>query len=281
MAQDPVKIRRYSTAEEFLRMLGPWLLENETETNVVFSVAELLATGDHPFRPPFYYAALEAAGRIVGCALRAPPDGLGLSTLQPGVAKQLVADVAVQHRDLQGVSAPDATALEFADEWVAERGGSWRIRYEWTLFRLDDVATPRAAAGRLRLPESRDWPALLEWAPRYARDVDAPLDVDRFFGEMARRGCLYVWDDNGAKCVVAMSGRTPHGRRISAVYTPDEFRCRGYAANAVAAACRIALADGSEFCVLFADREPSLPSRVYRRVGFAPVQDQLVIDLLP
>ena len=83
MAQDPVKIRRYSTAEEFLRMLGPWLLENETETNVVFSVAELLATGDHPFRPPFYYAALEAAG----IAVAATPAEIG-TTLQRAMESQ-------------------------------------------------------------------------------------------------------------------------------------------------------------------------------------------------
>lgn len=280
MSAEPVTIERYPTAEAFLRALGPWLLERETETNVMFSVAELLAAGDHPFKPPFYYAGIESSGRLVGCALRAPPDGLGVSALPPGVAEQLAADVAEQQPDLQGVSGPDATAAEFARAWVAARGGTWRIRYEWTLFRLESVVSPRRAAGRLRLSEPRDWPALRAWAPRYARDVNAPLDVERFFGEMARRDCLYVWDDDGARCVVAMSGRTQNGRRVSAVYTPDEFRRRGYAANAVAAACEIALGDGASFCVLFADREPSLPSRVYRRVGFEPIEDHLVIDLL-
>ena len=148
------------------------------------------------------------------------------------------------------------------------------------MFRLTRVIAPRPAAGRLRLPEPRDWPALRAWAPRYERDVNAPLDVQGFFQEMARRGCLYVWDDGGAKCVLAMSGRTPNARRISAVYTPNEFRRNGYAANAVAAACEIALADDASFCVLFADREPSQPSRVYRRVGFEPVENHLVIDFI-
>ena len=273
-------VKRYSTAEEFLRELGPWLLERETEANVILSVAELLAAGDHPFRPPVYYAGIEMSGRAIGCALRPPPDVLGLSALPEGVAGLLVEGIGAEHPDLQGVSGPDAGVLEFARAWVATFGGAWRVRYEWTLFRLTQVVMPPAVNGGLRHAEPHDWPALRQWAPRYERDVNAPLDVVGFFEEMARRGCLYVWDDDGAKCVLAMSGRTPNGRRVSAVYTPDEFRRNGYAANAVAAACETALADGSSFCVLFADREPSQPSRIYRRVGFEPVENHLVVDLI-
>ncbi len=281
MSAESPRVERFATAGAFLGALRPWLLEHEIQTNVIFAVAELLATGDHPFGEPIYYASVESPAGVVGCALRPPPDVLCLSALPSGTAGLLVPGVAGEHPDLQGVSGPDATVLEFARAWVAARGGGWRVRYEWTLFRLRSVVAPQPAPGRLRLSERNDWPALRAWAPRYARDVNAPLDVGRFFDEMARRECLYVWDDGGAKCVLAMSGRTPNGRRVSAVYTPDEFRRNGYAANAVAAACEIALADRAEFCVLFADREPSLPSRVYRRVGFEPVENHLVIDLLP
>jgi hypothetical protein len=277
----PLTVERFTSATAFLDAVEPWLLDNEVDANVVYSVARLLASGDHPFGQPVYYAAVKSAARIVGCALRPPPDTLCLSGLPAGGASRLVDGVAALYRELDGVSGPENTALEFARAWTRVRGGRWQARHRWTLFHLDHVREPSPAPGRLRLAEQRDWPVLRRWAPRYARDVNTRVDVDRFFDQMFRRGCLYVWEDTGPKCVVAVSGVTPNARRISAVYTPDEFRSRGYAANAVASACREALHDGSAFCVLFADREPSPPSRIYRRIGFEPLDDHLVIDLIP
>ena len=78
--------------------------------------------------------------------------------------------------------------------------------------------------------------------------------------------------------MVAEANKTPNSVSFSGVYTPDEFRNRGYASNAVAGATQLALDRGRKFCALFADRELATPMRIYRSVGYRPLRDHLYIE---
>jgi uncharacterized protein len=272
-------VERYPTAAEFLAAAGDWLARAEAENNLVFSVARLLLAPGHPFHEPFYLAAVKQGAAVVGCALCAPPDSLDLTDLPSGAVRALVDSVARLHPRLPAVGGPQASALEFARAWVRECGGAWQVRHSWRLFRLERVRTPRKTRGELRLAEQRDWPQLERWAPHYAQELRTVVDVTAVFARWLARGSLFVWDDDGAKCAVGLAGHTPNGARVSAVYTPPEFRSRGYASNAVAGVARRALDGGVRFCVLFADREAPTPARIYRSVGFEPLRDYLSIDL--
>jgi GNAT superfamily N-acetyltransferase len=274
-----VRLKRYSGAREYLAAVEPWLRAAEPDNNVLLSLARLLKSDDHPFREPYFYAALFAGDRIVGTALRPPPDQLELSSMPEGAARLLVADAAAVYPRLHAVAGPPAPALEFAESWVAARGGAWRLRHRWSLHVARTVSAPRPCAGFLRRGTDGDGPLLGEWGARYGRELDAPVDVPAFFARMLRRGSLFVWDHDGPRCAVAVAGFTPNGARIAAVYTPEEYRNRGYASNAVAAVTRELLDAGREFCVLFADFEHETPMRIYRSLGFQPLRDNLLIDI--
>jgi GNAT superfamily N-acetyltransferase len=272
-------VRLHRGASQFLSAARDWLLEREAENNIVLSIAHLLTTADHPFREPFYLASITERGKLVGCGVAAPPDGIELTELPEGAAAELVPGLAGARPDLPWVGAARRVALEFAHAWAAKVGGNWQLRHEWMEFRLDEVVAPRAAPGRLRLGNSADWPLLRTWAPGYAADTNTPVDVSGFLERRLRRRELHVWDHDGAKSFVTMSGNTPNAVQISSVYTPREFRGNGYASNAVAAASQGALAAGASFCVLFADPEPAQPARIYRSIGYRPIRDHLVIVL--
>jgi predicted GNAT family acetyltransferase len=79
--------------------------------------------------------------------------------------------------------------------------------------------------------------------------------------------------------MLSITNKTPNGVAISAVYTADAFRGRGYASNAVAAASQRELDLGRKFCTLVADREPSAAIRIYQRVGFRRLREHLLVDL--
>jgi GNAT superfamily N-acetyltransferase len=279
MPNVPLEVEHFGSAADFLREVGPWLLASEADNSVLLSIVYLLAGGDHPFQPPFYLTAVKQAGRILGCAVRPPPDQLDLTALPPGAGELLIGGVAALYPTLHMVAGPPDTALEFASAWTRERGGDWRIRYKWTLLAVHAVSPPPAAPGRLRLAEEADLPIVREWARAYARETNAHIDVTAFYERRVRRQSLYLWDDAGAKCMVAEANRTPNSVSISGVYTPDEFRNRGYASNAVAGATQLALDRGRKFCALFADRELATPMRIYRSVGYRPLRDHLYIDL--
>jgi ribosomal protein S18 acetylase RimI-like enzyme len=269
----------FANAPEFLAAVEPWLLEREAENNVVLSVARLIAQGDHPFKEPYMFAAVLDGGDVVGAALRPPPDQLELSSMPAGAATLLTDAAARLYPDLSAVSGPPGPALEFADAWSARSGRAWRLRYRWGLHVARDVVPPRPCEGYLRVGSPAEAPLLAEWGERYGRELDSKVDVPAFFARMLRRGSLYLWDHGGPRSLVAVSGITPRGARIAAVYTPEEYRNRGYASNAVATVTRALIDGGREFCTLFAEIEHATPLRIYRSIGFHQLRENLLIEL--
>jgi GNAT superfamily N-acetyltransferase len=275
-----LQIERFASAADFLRAAGPWLLAREADCSGVLSIVHLLTTDDHPFQEPFYLAAVKSAGQIVGCAVRPPPDQLDLTTMPRGAAALLTGGIAETYPDLKMVAGPPAAAREFARAWVRLSGGDWRIRHRWTLLALDGaVRALPSVPGFLRAATDEDLPIVHEWARGYGQETNSHVDVAAFYERRLRRRSLYIWDDEGARCMVAEANRTPNSVSISGVYTPSEIRNRGYASSAVAAATQNALDRGCKFCALFADSELATPINIYRKVGYRRLRDHVYVDL--
>ena len=134
-----LSIERYSSAAQFLAEAGPWLAAREPENNLVFGLAQLLATGDHPFEEPVLLACVKEDGRVAGCAVRPPPDHLDVTALPPGAAALLAEQAAEYCPGLTSVGGPPAAAREFARTWVERQGGYWRMVHHWSWFVLRAV----------------------------------------------------------------------------------------------------------------------------------------------
>src|SRR6185437_10046361 len=82
------------------------------------------------------------------------------------------------------------------------------------------------------------------------RDEDVERQVQRRL-ESSAAG-FRLWAGRGATVALCgFSGRTPHGIRIGPVYTPPEYRGRGYGTSLVADVSAELLASGIAFCFLF------------------------------
>jgi predicted GNAT family acetyltransferase len=73
--------------------------------------------------------------------------------------------------------------------------------------------------------------------------------------------------------MASYGGPTPNGLRIGSVYTPPEYRRRGYASACTAATCEFILASGRSFATLFTDLANPTSNRIYQAIGFEPVCD--------
>ena len=83
---------------------------------------------------------------------------------------------------------------------------------------------------------------------------------------------IYLWEDDEVVSMAGYNGPTPHGIRVSAVYTPPEHRGRGYARACTAALSQILL-DSYQFCFLFTDRANATSNYIYQQIGYKPVCD--------
>ena len=274
-----MKICRHLNARSFLDRTEHWLLNSEAEYNVILSVAHLLLTHDHPFQEPIYLASVEQDRLVVGCAVLPPPDGLTLTTLPRAAVSLLVNDLAEYCDDLPDVAGPQREVTEFGKRWAKKRAvqASEPHRSRW--YALEKVVDPVSPAkGELRLATLADLDLVQSWASSYARDVGASVDVHAYFERRIRTNSLYLWDDEGPRALVAVSGLTPTAARVSGVYTPPEFRRRGYATATVAAVSRAVLETGRRMCVLFADQTDPTPNSIYQRIGYRPICETVGIQ---
>lgn len=121
------------------------------------------------------------------------------------------------------------------------------------------------------------------WVAAFAIETRAQVGASRTLDTRLPAGSLTLWRDaRGTPVALAGWAREVNGtRRIGPVYTVEEHRRRGYGAAVTAAACRRALDAGTKQLLLYADIDNPTSNTLYRRLGFAPVEDRTTLRFTP
>ena len=136
----------------------------------------------------------------------------------------------------------------------------------------------------MRPAERADRPLLIAWIEAFFQEAlgesTLPDDsVDRWLAGHGRT--LFLWEDGDLRVSLCGAGSlTPHGIRVGPVYTPPEYRGRGYASNLVAQVSQAQLDAGRTFVTLFTDLANPTSNKIYMDVGYEPVIDVDRIDFV-
>ena len=90
-------------------------------------------------------------------------------------------------------------------------------------------------------------------------------------------GEMFLWEDAEPRAMAASARPTRRGIAVNSVYTPVEWRGRGYATSCVARLSELLLSEGREFCVLYTDLANATSNAIYARIGYRPVVDSVVM----
>lgn len=274
------RIHRHDDARSFLERSEAWLLQHEAENNLILGLARSLVDSIEPYRPPLYWATVEEGEEVVGSAFRTPPFKLGLTRMPSDALPALAADAADLYDAIPGILGPQSEARAVAEEWARLKSVGIREGMRQRIYQLDQVLPPaHDPPGRLRPATASDLPLLTEWLAGFAADAgvqshDPATDAERFVS----RGSIFFWEAERPMSMAGWAGRTPHGVRVSAVYTPPEQRGRGYATSTVAALSHRLLASGARFCFLYTNLANPTSNEIYQRIGYRPICD--VVDYL-
>jgi predicted GNAT family acetyltransferase len=66
--------------------------------------------------------------------------------------------------------------------------------------------------------------------------------------------------------------------RVAPVYTPKQLRGRGYAGAVTAAVSQAALDAGAAEVSLFTDLANPTSNALYQRLGYRPLEDQVILE---
>lgn len=261
------------------------MLTREAEHNLMLGLTRSLLK--NPSEVPPYHALVLKNGQAIAAALRTPPYNLLLSHIADEDALGLLAFNVLNHyKTLPGVHGTQAKTFALIWEQIAKQVPF--LAANQRLYRLDSVNLPTGIAGQMRFATDSDHDLLLQWIGAFYADIE---DDDERTPEQNQRVLDRFTPDNGAGIVlwevdgqpVSMAGYnspTPHGIRISSVYTPPEHRAHGYASACVAHLSQYLLENGFEFCCLYTDLSNPTSNHIYQQIGYTPVVDVDIYEFI-
>ncbi|WP_436774295.1 GNAT family N-acetyltransferase [Yinghuangia sp. YIM S09857] len=239
---------------------------------------------------PVYGWWSDDAGDVAGAFVHTPPFPMLLTptveaALEP-LAEALM-ERAVPGAATLGVNARGAVADAFAQVWTARTGAVARVVQSQRLFRLGTLTPPDPApAGRARDAERSDIPVLADYVRHYqVESSPEAMASDEIAAHVEMRlvhGGYTLWERDGD--LVSFAGQTPAiagAARVGPVYTPPEHRGHGYGTAVTAARTATALASGADEVLLFTDLANPTSNNIYRKIGYEPVEDRVILAFDP
>lgn len=269
-----MQFRRFDHVKEFWQYAQNYLLQYEAEHNALLGVLHTLL--HYPERYPElpHLALVQNSGEILAIALRTPPNNLLLSKVQDLNALNLIAQ-DLQHEPLSGVNGLVAEAEAFVKIWHTLTGQSYQKDFEARIYQLTQVDPVTTVKGHLRLATPGDRPVLLKWFAAFNAETDVVSDdeIERRVDVELKRQSTYLWEDGIPVSMIGGRQFSATAARIAPVYTPPEYRRKGYATAGVAALSQKLLEQGCDRCFLFADLANSTSNAIYQKIGYRPICD--------
>jgi predicted GNAT family acetyltransferase len=271
-----MQLRRFNNIREFWHQAQDYLLEHEAEHNLLLGISHTLLHYPDRYPDPPYLAIAETKGKILAVAIRTPPYKLILSKAQDLNALSLIAqDLQDYPQQLPGVSGLVTEVETFLQAWQTLTGKFYRRVMEMRIHQLTQVEPVATVSGDLRLATQSDRPLLLEWFTKFAAEVGEVVsqDAEQAVNTGLKRQSIYLWSDGIPVSWASGSQSLPAAARIGPVYTPPEYRGKGYATACVAALSQKFLNQGCHSCFLFTDLANPTSNHIYQKIGYHPICD--------
>jgi GNAT superfamily N-acetyltransferase len=272
------RVRTHAEAGDALERAGALLAQHPVECNLHLTL--LHERVEQP--EPGHYWTVADGDAVVGLAMQSPPTRPLLLTPMPGAAVEAVADAMASKASepaggLPGVVAEAGVAARFAGAWAERRRVVARPREGGRLYRLDGLADSPVAAGSLRPAHEGDAGLLLDWARAFDEQTgnDPGIAAAALRRRLASRRA-FVWEDTDLVSMACATEPVAGVSRIGYVYTPPEWRRRGYASALVAQLSRQVLETEAGTCILFTELHNPTSNGIYRRIGYQAVAETLI-----
>ncbi len=269
---------RYSNAEDFERDTKEILMRHEIQNNLFFrNIGNGLGRED--CSGMVMATVRDSAGAILLTAIRTIPFPLLIyatdNTPQEQAADFLAASLYRSGTDVDLVMSEKDLAERFCRATCRLSGRTYARSEGLALYILDEVRPLALPEGAFRRAEEKDLYFLPYW---YADFVTACRlgGYDLGQGAAAARAQIegeaaYLWEDGIPVSLAATVRHTSDCAFIGSVYTPPQYRERGYGTACVSSLSRKLLADGWKHCALYADRDNPYSNKVYRKIGYREI----------
>lgn len=269
---------------DFLDACRPALEANEAVYNLMLGISIRLV------KNPLFYGCQPLLATVIDgeslnlAALMTPPYKLQIALFSAGSfesIKLLASEVDKSGWRVPGVIGEEKAARTFATNWSDIVGTTIHDGMRQRIYELRKVNPIQYPKGIFRQATIDDMLRAIKWSHSFHTDCFGdsghPKIDDHQTKAMIEEGNLFFWDDPEPVSMAVLARPTPHGISVGLVYTPPEFRRKGYASAVVARLSQRCLESGREFCTLYTDLSNPTSNSIYQRIGYNAVAD--VVDI--
>ncbi len=273
-----MKVRLYAAPEEFLEENAAFLREHEAACQLNLGNAQ--NNRDECCRPDLLFGRCEEEGRGVLLFGNTLPWNLCLNAVPGDPAALTAAAFLAEYLREKGIAICGVTAdTALCKAFFSAFQKPYTVSTSMGLMVLKKLTEPPALPGKVRKAALSELDTATGWARAFTREAlreeSDETEVREKFRGFIESGKLYLMTaPQGQPVSMAVSNRDlAHGAGISWVYTPPEFRGKGYCQTTVAAVCREKLRSGKDYCTLFVDMKNPISNRVYSKIGFQIIEN--------
>lgn len=278
-----MRLTTYPNASAFLNAVGLALGTQEAEHHMLLGVAEAAANG-RATADDLFAASVNDANGLALAALMTRDRPLLVASDREDVASaaaMLWAEISkLNHQPTFVIGAADWAPI-VVREWERRHGREARIAMRQRVYRLTEVEALPPTPGVLRVATMDDLDLVTEWTRAFEAEALAAVLPQSSRASAERRilvADLYLWCDPEPRTIAGSARPTTRAIAVNGVYTPPEWRRRGYA-TACVAALSAHLLERFEFCVLYTDLSNPTSNSIYTRIRYQPVRDFLMYEL--
>jgi ribosomal protein S18 acetylase RimI-like enzyme len=281
-----MKVESIESVDEFIASTLSFRAADPLRTNVIGSVSLAVSTGHTRYDDCHWWTVRDDNDDVVGAAMRTSPFNMIVSPMTSDAARALGKSVGHFDDALPGLTG----SVDVIEAWSqgyreSQSPGSLRVLLEQRrdlLYEVEDLATP-AAIGRGRPAANDDVELLAHMFNAFVHEVDLePLSLDdarEGVKKSIAAGSLFCWDIEGA--IAALAGHAPVVTtesivigRVGPVYTPPEYRNRGFGSAVTAHVTRHLRGQGARV-MLFTDAANPTSNSIYQEIGFRLIDEVL------
>ncbi|MDY6897744.1 MAG: GNAT family N-acetyltransferase [Cyanobacteriota bacterium] len=273
-----MKLHQFEDANLFYQKVEDYLLKDEVLHNLLLGATKNLINNPENRKIKPYLAIVEQDKNIVAVAMMTIPYNLLLSQVKDLKAIDIIIqDLQQKYESLTNVNAPVIESKAFTDKWCSLTGKSYESKLSLRIFKLEKVEFTSQVQGNLRLATENDKQLLKFWYDAFYLEAlgkkTSNLDSESWVERVLQKKIAYLWENEIPVSIACSTRSTPNGIGINMVYTPPEYRKKGYAGACVAGLSQTLLDKGYKFCFLFTDLSNPTSNKIYQKIGYQPVAD--------
>ena len=274
-------VSSYDDPNEFLRLVGELLAQNETKNNLVLGLALRLKQDLQAFGQvrPLMALVRDGFGNITAAAVMTPPFPVIVfcEPINQTALEALVDFLIASEWQVSGVNGVEAVSDAFARFWQEKTGQASRTVVRMRAYELRSVVQVEYPSGGMRLAKPHEAQLAADLHNAMVEEVvSGPRRVATAESQISQieSGNVFFWEDAGKVVAVTVANRPQiKGICLSGVYTLPQQRKKGYARALVAEVSKELLRRGYALTNLFTDLSNPTSNKIYQEVGYHPVCD--------